>query len=208
MKNFRFYFVFFVLLFSLPAAHAQEMAVEQLGSNLYVAGVPSEAFEYFAAPRQNGRQRQQNWCWAACAQMVLNYHGLYVRQEQIVERIYGQLVDRPADVGQIRYALSGYADNTQGGRSEIFCEEGAESTTEIAENLAYRWPLIVGLTQPDGSGHAYVLTAIYFSFDSQGEVIPHKVVLRDPWPHNKSRQEMRWADFERRLTMLFKVWVQ
>jgi hypothetical protein len=37
--------------------------------------------------------------------------------------------------------------------------------------------------------------------------IPDKVVLRDPWPGNISRQEMSWFEFQSRLMMVFKVWV-
>ena len=84
------------LLFAslLPGLGRADM--QQLGPNYFAAGVVSGEFEFFAAPQQQGRQRQQNWCWAATTQMVLNYHGLYVTQEQVVARIFGKLVDSPA----------------------------------------------------------------------------------------------------------------
>ena len=63
----------------------------------FVAGVKSEEFVHFAAPESAGKQRMENWCWAACIQMVLNYHGLYVDQQDIVTRIYGAAIDRPAN---------------------------------------------------------------------------------------------------------------
>ena len=85
------------LLFAslLPCLGRAEM--QQLGPNYFSAGIFSGEFEFFAAPQQQGRQRQQNWCWAATTQMVLNYHGLYVTQEQVVARIFGKLVDSPAE---------------------------------------------------------------------------------------------------------------
>jgi hypothetical protein len=183
-------------------------SIQQLGPNYFVAGVPSDEFEYWASPTVNGVQRQANWCWAACVQMVLNYHGLYVQQEEIVQKIYGTLVDQPAGELQIKYALSGWAPNALGGISSIYCQEGLTSINEITSNLIYKWPLIVGLRNPNGGiGHAYVLTAIYYSTDQMNNTLPDKVVLRDPWPGNLSRQEMSWFEFHNRLMMVFKVWV-
>ena len=42
-----------------------------------------------------GKQRSLNWCWAACIQMVLNFHRIPVTQEQVVKKTLGKLVDRP-----------------------------------------------------------------------------------------------------------------
>jgi hypothetical protein len=183
-------------------------SIIQLGPNYFSAGIPTEEFESWAAAEHSGRQRQTNWCWAACVQMVLNYHGLYVTQEQIVQRIYGNLVDQPAGQQQIMNALSGWAPNYQGGVSQIFCQSGLTSINDITNNLAYKWPLIVGLSNPQGGiGHAYVLTAIYYSTDLNNNTIPDKVILRDPWPNSPSRQEMSWVEFSNRVMMVFKVWV-
>jgi len=49
------------------------------------------------------------WYWAASIQMVLNYHGLYVTQEQIVQRVFGLPLDTPAYLQHILYALTGWA---------------------------------------------------------------------------------------------------
>lgn len=183
-------------------------SIIQLGPNYFSAGVPSQEFEFYSAAEHSGRQRQTNWCWAACVQMVLNYHGLYVTQEQVVQKIYGNLVDQPAGQQQIMNALSGWAPNYQGRISQIYCQSGFTSINDITNNLAYKWPLIVGLRNPQGGiGHAYVLTAIYYSTDMYNNTIPNKVVLRDPWPGSPSRQEMSWYEFSNRVMMAFKVWV-
>lgn len=183
-------------------------SIIQLGPNYFSAGIPSQEFEFYSAAQYSGRQRQTNWCWAACVQMVLNYHGLYVTQEQVVQKIYGNLVDQPAGQQQIMNALSGWAPNYQGRVSQIFCQSGVTSINDITNNLAYKWPLIVGLSNPQGGvGHAYVLTAIYYSTDMYNNTVPDKVVLRDPWPGSPSRQEMSWYEFSNRVMMAFKVWV-
>ena len=186
--------------------HAQ--SIQQLGPNYYVAGIPTNEFEAWAAERVSGNQRQANWCWAACSQMVLNYHGLYVTQEQIVTKIYGNLVDRPANEFQIRRALSGWAPNVQGRISNIYCQSGFNSVNEITQALAFKWPLIVGLRNPNGGvGHAYVLTAIYYYTDEFNNTIPDKVVLRDPMPGIDGRIEVSWSQFTNSMAMSFKIWV-
>ena len=73
----------------LSPSFTNGQSITQIGQNYYTAGIPSEEFEFFSAAQSTGRQRQANWCWAACVQMVLNYHGLHITQEQVVEKIYG-----------------------------------------------------------------------------------------------------------------------
>jgi hypothetical protein len=143
--------------------------------------------------------------------MVLNYHGLYVTQEQIVNKCFGGLYDVPGGDFQMFTALNGWAYNTRGGASNIYTNNYPTNANEIQSLLANNWPLIVGLNKGTSIGHAYVLTAIYYSlsYDNYGNliVIPDKVVLRDPWPYNNSRQEMSWEDFNRYVVSIFKVWV-
>lgn len=186
-----------------------------VGNNYFSCGIPTNEFEYMRASSVNyGSQVQSNWCWAACIQMVLNYHGLYVSQMDVVTKIYGSpYVNQPANEQQILAALSGWAPDTRGRYSAINAYGGYTSVQEIINGLAGKWPLIVGMSHPDGGvGHAYVLTAIYYSnqYDMYGNVIavvPDKVVLRDPWPDNPSRQEFSWAEFQNRCFMAVKVWV-
>jgi ABC-type bacteriocin/lantibiotic exporter with double-glycine peptidase domain len=192
------------ILFAGPA-YAE---VQKIGPNLYVAGVPSEQFEYYAAPSQAGRQRQTNWCWAATVQMVLNYHGLYVKQEEIVQRIYGAQIDRPASPAQILAALSGWAPDTRGRYSSIQASPYTISASQIVQDLSNRWPLIVGLKTAKGGGHAVVLTAIYYSIDQRNNPVFQRVVIRDPWPGHPSRQELTWTEFQNRLTFMSHVYVQ
>ena len=180
-------------------------SIQQLRPNYFVAGIPSAQFEYFSSPRQSGRQRQANWCWAATVQMVLNYHGLYVTQEQVVQRIYGALLDRPAQPAQIMQALSGWAPDARGRRSTIHASNYIFRGSEIVNDLGYGWPIIVGL-RGNPIGHAYVLTGVYYSVDWRtNEPIFDRVVLRDPWPGSPSRQEMSWYEFQSRLSFATRV---
>ena len=177
-----------------------QRAIEQLGPNYFVAGPQSSEIQYIAST-----QRCENWCWATCIQMVLNYHGLYVQQEQIVQKVYG--LPLPCNTGNAQHimnALSGWAPDTRGGFSQIYSQYGVYSGSDIVDQLSRKWPIIVGLRQ---EGHAYVLTAIYYSVDQLNNPIIDKVVLRDPWPSNPSRIEMSWNTFLAKQPEFFKVWV-
>ena len=195
------------LVLVASALHLASAEWEQLGPNSFVAGIPTDQFEFFAAPDVAGRQRQENWCWAATIQMVLNFHGLFVTQEQIVERIFGHHVDAPAGESEILTALSGWAWDARGSYSTIHASSYVASGSHLIHDLAYRWPLIVGLTG-DPIGHAYVLTAVYYSVGEYNQPIFDKVVLRDPWPHSPSRQEMSWQEFTSKLMLAVRVYVE
>ncbi|MEM8899474.1 MAG: papain-like cysteine protease family protein [Bacteroidota bacterium] len=191
----------------LSEGYAQ--SIRQYQKNFFGAGIPTEEFEFLAAPSQSGRQRQENWCWAACIQMVLNYHGLKVSQEEVVRRIYGSLVDRPGNPDQVLSALSGSAVNTRGGYSRIYADYGFISDYEIINNLAAKMPIMVGLQNPDQeSAHAYVLTAAYYHLNVHDRPVIDKVVLRDPYPTRPSRQVITWSNFVSHKPIFFKVWVQ
>ena len=193
----------------LPLGAAADTARVR-GTDYFIAGVPTQDFVHFAAPEGAGRQRMQNWCWAACVQMVLNYHGLYVNQQEIVTRVFGATVDRPANGEQIIAALSGWAPDNRGRRSAIIADPYNLAPANIIKDLDERWPLIVGLSGARGaaSGHAYVLTAAYFTKDSSGNPTIHRVVLRDPFPGYQSRIELDSREFHQRLQFATRVHVQ
>jgi hypothetical protein len=213
-----------IFLFTLTTFSRADIV--QIGPNSYLAGVSTNEFQYFAAPEVAGRQRQTNWCWAACVQMVLNYHGLYVTQEQVVQRIFGQQINQGADETQILAALSGWAPDVRGRFSAIIASPYVWDQALITD-LAYKWPLIAALRNEDGqSGHAYVLTALQFHKEAyisgynrvyargRWYIVPiyaqrpvfDYVVLRDPWPDNESRQVWTWDKFRSRLMNLNRVY--
>lgn len=167
------------------------MMNKQNNPNLYIAGIPTNEFEYFAAPQTAGRQRGYQWCWAACVQMVLNYHGLYVQQEKVVQRVFGVSYDVAANLQQILYALSGWAPDTRGRYSQILAIPYVLNNSQLITDLANKWPLIVGIPG-NPIGHACVLTAVRYSLTNLNIPILHSAVIRDPWPGNISRQEFPW----------------
>lgn len=199
--------LWFLLLLCLVPAHApaaQGQLVTQLGPDLWVAGLQRANVEVYAAPENIGRQRRQNWCWAASVQMVLNLAGLVVTQEQVVQRIYGGDLDSPATGPQIMAALSGWAF-TRNGRPANLHPLPLTAFRELFDDLSLGWPLIVGLQNPDGSGHAVVITAVTYGMGPPGGDPDFRtVIIRDPWPFNPSRVEMPWSEFTSRVGFVIR----
>src|SRR5438309_1594878 len=77
MKRLRPLLIIFLLFVSVRQTFAQDQQV------MYV-GIPGDSFNYFASSQHN-----TNWCWAASIQMIFNYYGIAITQEQIVARSYG-----------------------------------------------------------------------------------------------------------------------
>ncbi len=164
----------------------------------FIAGISSADFEYRAVSTQNC----ENWCWAACIQMVLSYQGLRIDQPAIATRAFGQSICEPAGCDITSSAANGW--NIQGKTIRAFST--GVSAAQLIDDLAYRYPIIVGLNIPGQNiGHAYVLTAIYFQYDSNNRPVPYKIVLRDPWPTNPSRKEITWSDFVNRYNCIVHV---
>lgn len=214
MKTLRLLLLSVWLLFGL-LQNANSQSCIQEGQNYYTCGIPTTEFEFMRAQLVNaGAQAQSNWCWAACIQMLLKYHGIQTNQIDIVTKIYGSpYINLPANEHQILYALNGWVPNAGGGYAVVYAYGGYTSINEVVGALSSKNPLIVGLMNPQtNSGHAYVLTAIsyYAQYDYWGNIVglyPDKVVLRDPWPGSPSRQEWSWQEFQNRCMMAVKVWV-
>ena len=143
-------------------------------------GIPSHLMHYVAA-----MQEQDQWCWAACIQMMFRVYGYDLPQHQLVQQTWGSIVNMPAYPEQIMAALNrGYVDT----RGRPFWAYGDAFTVSIAtaiQDLANRSPLIVGAL-----GHATVLTALNYTQSNAGELQVNSAIVRDPWPTSPSRREL------------------
>ncbi len=170
----------------------------------YTVGVMSDALTFFSAPEGYGRQRSANWCWAACIQMVLNYHGVPIAQEALVEKVFGSLVDQPADMEKIVFALNGWGTDSNGRDVVVSAIPYEIDEEKVIHDLEYNWPLIIGL-KGSPIGHAYVLTALSYSVGANGEKQIQAAVLRDPWPKSQSRVTLSWQEFMQRVMLITRV---
>ena len=145
-------------------------------------GVPSNRFQFAFA-----FQQMDQWCWAACVQMVFNYYGHRVPQHEIVNRIWGRVVNLPAVGPQIYNALSGRWVDERGmifySQAEVLLDMQYNINRQdrgviVLNDLMSEHPLVIGTM-----GHAMVLTATTMQNGPYGSV-PVQSIVRDPWPHN------------------------
>ncbi|WP_154658309.1 C39 family peptidase [Eisenibacter elegans] len=162
-----------------PAVYAQQ--------EVWV-GLPSQDFNYFAAPQQRSQ-----WCWAAAIQMVLNYYGIRINQEQIVARTYGQnpyngyIPDRAGSIEAIHQNLNYRGVDAQGRRYQVVATmgRGAPVPLTLIAELEAGHPVIIGYRTGLNQGHAVVLTAAAFRPTPNGPLI-HQLVIRDPDPNPRN----------------------
>lgn len=83
-------------------------------------------------------QEKENWCWAACVQMILRYNGQYVSQCDIAARVLGDSFNRTASGNQIESAFDGWlgysVHSYQSKKSRYFIDE-----------ISSGHPLIIGI---------------------------------------------------------------
>lgn len=170
-----------VTLFFLPTlAYGQQT----YGGDI---GIPSARIDFVAAA-----QRNSQWCWAAAIQMVLNYYGVNVLQEQIVARTYGtdpygHLPDSAGRLETISLSLNNWSiDNA--GRTYVVRSTlnwGAPSPAILLQELRQGHPVIVSYLSSPTTAHAVIVTGAQVVQSPTGPVL-QSLVVRDPWPSSQN----------------------
>jgi hypothetical protein len=165
-----------------PSDHTQTT----VGSGEQI-GIPSDLMTYCAA-----KQEKQNWCWAACIQMVYSTQGIKVSQEDIVEETLGVVLDVPAGPQHFMDALKGWKPSQSGRKSlEASIFEGPPPLSLLTLSLESKNPVILALQYPDQEvGHGVVITAIHLEPGPEGKVL-RGVTVRDPAPIFAARKGKR-----------------
>lgn len=159
-----------VLSISIAAANAQPAPT-------YV-GIPTQRFNFAAAAQQ-----QDEWCWAASVQMILNWYGIGVTQDMVVARTKHVLIDQAGSDMDISNALSGWAMTTNGQLVTIrsMAAPGLPPPAVLLTELGKGHPILLTFATGMYSGHAVVITAAsYFPTNYGPQVV--SLVIRDPWP--------------------------
>lgn len=179
------------LLLCLIAFSSHGHAQEQYNpaTDTYQLGLPNFLLDSMVA-QGTAVQEKDFWCWAAISQAVLGVQGIEVAQSEIVDRIMGSPhINRGATAEQVRLAADGYVHRVNG-RNIRTRARHITSLHEIIQSLRDSKPLIVGF-----NGHIYALTAAEYRITPEGKVQISRVILRDPWPGNQSRQEWDFLNF-------------
>ena len=190
--------LFALMLLSTTMSYAQRRgSVVRIDGSISVARVNDYIESCFH------HQYKDNWCWAACVQMVLEYYGLSVTQSRIVERAYGDDYDFTANKNDIIGALNGW--NVNGYVIRVSYEKYKSAKTLI-DAVASGCPLIIGLNERSTStGHAYVLTHIFFAKDYYGNMTPTRVVVINPANSDDLEESIEWSEFYNRINTIITI---
>ena len=144
---------------------------------IYV-GILSQPFSSVAAAQQ-----QDEWCWAASAQMILNWYHIPVTQQMIVQRVKKVLIDQGGSDEDISESLNGWAPGLNGSVQVVssVTAAGLPAPRILLQELSSLHPILLTFATGADSGHAVVITAASFIPSQAGPLIM-SLVIRDPWP--------------------------
>lgn len=118
-------------------------------------------------------QEKENWCWAACIEMILRYHGVENTQSDIVDFVFDTPYDWTASGNEIANAFDGFI----GFSVQSFKTKNAQS---FINEISAGHPLLIGYKE-----HAYLLTHIYYKKTSSGSLNPFKAIMINPATGNE-----------------------
>lgn len=155
-------FLLFSLLTPMTGSAGPRGQIVAIDNSVFVAMVDTSIEDCICI------QEKENWCWAACVQMILRYNEQYVSQSDIAARVFGVIINRTASGKQIESAFDGWREYSvhsyQSKKSRYFIDE-----------ISSGHPLIIGIGE-----HAYLLTHIYYKKTSNGLLHPFKAILINP----------------------------
>jgi hypothetical protein len=184
------------------------------GQQLIYVGIPRDQFNFFSSA-----QRNSNWCWAASLQMIFNYYGIYINQDQIVARSYGtdelgNLPNWPGSFQVITANLNNWSIDNSGRQYFVSAALywGAPTPAYLIQELSAQHPILIGYSSGSNTGHAVVITACSYVQTMNGPVI-QSIVVRDPWPsednvNNMGRVEYPALDLANRIQGHWYIRVQ
>ncbi|MEO8432776.1 MAG: papain-like cysteine protease family protein [Acidobacteriota bacterium] len=151
-------------------------------------------------------QEETNWCWAACLEMAFSCLNNRVTQENIVKATWGDIRNAPLSPANIVRIVNREYVNILGGHFRpkaklldrtftIFTDMGA--ITETFDHVAAGKPAIVGTLNPDGTGHATMLTHLTVRRASRNTLPTlHSASVYDPW-YARGNQPFTAEDWDR-----------
>lgn len=168
-------------------------------------GIAPERFRFVYAS-----QRGSQWCWAACIEMLMNYYGVSLTQEDIVARSYGttpdgELPDFAGSIAVVTTNLNHQSVDRSGKPYAVECAvtPGPPSTAHLVYELGRGLPVMCGYAAGPTAGHAVIITeAVYV--DSPAGPIVTRIVVHDPSP-GMGRVEYAGGEFAEVMTWTWTV---
>lgn len=167
-------FLFASLLTPMTGSAGPRGQIVAIYNSVFVVRVDSSIEECICV------QEKENWCWAACIQMIMWYNGQYVSQSDIASRVFGNNFNRTASGNQIQSSFEGW-------RGYTVHSYQSKNARYFIDEISSGHPLIIGI-----GGHAYLLTHIYYNKVLNGQLHPFKVILINP---KSGKEEVKdWDD--------------
>jgi hypothetical protein len=143
-------------------------------------------------------QENSNWCWAACLEMSFSCLSHRVDQQTIVRAAWGDIRNVPAAPAEIVRSVQREYVDAFGSRFRLrarLLDRTITIITDVAaigqtfEHVAAGKPAIVGTINPDGSGHATMLTSLTVRRSTDRKSSPEfrAAGVYDPWPGRERR---------------------
>ncbi len=152
-------------------------------SQIQYVGIKSNDFNSVYSDQDNSQ-----WCWAASIQMILNYYGIDISQEDIVRRSYGSdpygnLPNWTGNSQTITANLNNWNISNNGIPYRVSATMGIGAPTPaiLLNEMQNGAPVLLGYMSSPNSGHAVVATAVSYSNSYFGPII-QSIIVRDPWP--------------------------
>ncbi|QKJ30778.1 hypothetical protein HQ865_13800 [Mucilaginibacter mali] len=151
--------------------------------------------------------------WATCIMMVLNYNGLNVQVDQILNLNSNRAAASHNSPQDLMFAINRTSPHDWGADSRIYTSTATLDPDVIFDELSAGRPLILGTGAANMEGRAFVLTAMTYTikFDANGQqtgITPQTVTIRDPWPQAIASRVVNWADFVPLTASLYTVKVE
>ena len=162
--------ILFALFFSL-----------QIYSQEYSVDIPNASSLY-------AKQKMENWCWAACNQMLLSAIDINESQENQSIKVFGSVVNRGAGINYelTKTGLGGIYQNSSGGEVKIvpyisyLSQRNSNDPVVIIKQLMDGVPLVMATAQ-----HGRVCVGVdYIKNGSSFQIT--KLRLLDPSPFGSS----------------------
>lgn len=152
---------------------------DRTGNQLCQVGIDSGIATIMA--QEAGSQRQTNWCWAACIEMIFRYYGYVIPQEAIVQQTFGTIQDRAGSIENVLYNLNTIWIDSKGRRFQVQSGVLSAEYGIAAQELMQDRPLILARAGRS-VGHAMLLTALKYQRYPNGSGYVTQAIVRDPAP--------------------------
>ncbi len=152
-------------------ALAQRVKISELTDGSTLIQINSPLFQNSNGSSFAGSQRRSNWCWAACLELLLRYHGVDESQESLVYRAFGETCDRPGRLIDLKKSVPRQTKQGPDGHSvSIDFSTVSLSEAVILRNLRNAQPLLLGV-QGSGQyvGHDVLITGAVYKANKQGQ---------------------------------------